>query len=114
MPRDFRVYLEDILGAISKIRRYTNGLSTQALAADEKTLDAVVRNLEVIGEAVKQLPPELRALEPNVDRQKIAGLRDILIHQYFGIDVAIIWDVIRNKLPALEASVTVMLSAGPA
>lgn len=98
MPRDFRVYLEDILGAISKIRRYTNGLSKQALAADEKTLDAVVRNLEVIGEAVKQLPPELRALEPSVDWQK----------------VAIIWDVIRNKLPALEASVTVMLSAGPA
>lgn len=67
MPRDFRVYLEDILGAIGKIRRYTNGLSKQAFATDEKTLDAVVRNLEVIGEAVKQLPPELRALEPSVD-----------------------------------------------
>src|SRR6266542_1326269 len=61
MTRDFSVYLEDILGAISKIRRYTNGLSKQTFAADEKTLDAVVRNLEVIGEAVKQLPPELRA-----------------------------------------------------
>jgi len=56
MPRDFRVYLEDILGAISKIRRYTDGLSKQGFAADEKTLDAVIRNLEVIGEAVKQLP----------------------------------------------------------
>ena len=109
MPRDFRVYLEDILGAISKIQRYTNGLSKQAFAADEKTLDAVVRNLEVIGEAVKQLPPELRVLEPSVEWQKIAGLRDILIHQYFGIDVDILWDVIRNKLPVLEASVTVLL-----
>ena len=109
MPRDFRVYLEDILGAISKIRRYTNGLSKQAFAADEKTLDAVVRNLEVIGEAVKQLPPELRVLEPIVEWQKIAGLRDILIHQYFGIDVDILWDVIRDKLPVLEASVTVLL-----
>ena len=89
MPRDFRVYLEDILGAISKIRRYTDGLSKQGFAADEKTLDAVIRNLEVIGEAVKQLPADLRARQPGLDWQKIAGLRDILIHQYFGIDVDI-------------------------
>ena len=79
MPRDFRVYLEDILGAISKIRRYTDGLSKQGFAADEKTLDAVIRNLEVIGEAVKQLPADLRARQPGLDWQKIAGLRDILI-----------------------------------
>jgi len=90
MPRDFRVYLEDILGAISKIRRYTDGLSKQGFAADEKTLDAVIRNLEVIGEAVKQLPADLRARQPGLDWQKIAGLRDILIHQYFGIDVDIL------------------------
>jgi len=101
MPRDFRVYLEDILGAISKIRRYTDGLSKQGFAADEKTLDAVIRNLEVIGEAVKQLPADLRARQPGLDWQKIAGLRDILIHQYFGIDVDILWDIIQNKLPAL-------------
>ena len=56
MPRDSRVYLEDILGAIGKIKRYTTGLSKEAFAGDDKTLDAVVRNLEVIGEAVKQLP----------------------------------------------------------
>ena len=109
MPRDFRVYLEDILGSISKIRRYTSGLSKQAFAADDKTLDAVVRNLEVLGEAVKQLPAELRAREPNIDWQKIAGLRDILIHQYFGIDVDILWDVIKNKLPLLEVGVTALL-----
>ena len=109
MPRDFRVYLEDILGATSKIRRYINGLSKQGFAADEKTLDAVIRNLEVIGEAVKQLPADLRAREPGVDWQKIAGLRDILIHQYFGIDVDILWDIAQNKLPALEASVSTML-----
>ncbi len=109
MPRDFRVYLEDILGAISKIRRYTTGLSKQAFAGDEKTLDAVVRNLEVIGEAVKQLPADLRAREPGIEWQKIGGLRDILIHQYFGIDVDILWDIIQNKLPALEVSVSTLL-----
>src|SRR5207247_6020672 len=100
MPRDFRVYLEDILGAISKIRRYTDGLSKQGFAADEKTLDAVIRNLEVIGEAVKQLPADLRARQPGLDWQKIAGLRDILIHQYFGIDVDILSDIFEYKLTA--------------
>ncbi len=109
MPRDFRVHLEDILGAIGKIKRYTKGLSKQGFAGDDKTLDAVVRNLEVIGEAVKQLPADLRAREPSIDWQKIAGLRDILIHQYFGIDVDILWDIAQNKLPALEASVSAML-----
>jgi uncharacterized protein with HEPN domain len=63
----------------------------------------------VIGEAVKQLPAELRAREPNIDGQKIAGLRDILVHQYFGIDVDILWDVIKNKLPFLEVGVTALL-----
>ena len=109
MPRDSRVYLEDILGAIGKIRRYARGLSKQGFAADDKTLDAVVRNLEVIGEAVKQLPADLRAREPGIDWQKIAGLRDLLIHQYFGIDVDILWDIIQSKLPALEVSVSALL-----
>jgi uncharacterized protein with HEPN domain len=109
MPRDFRVHLEDIRGAISKIHRYTKGLSKQDFAGDDKTVDAVVRNLEVIGEAVKQLPAELRARESGTDWQKIAGLRDVLIHQYFGIDVDILWDIIQNKLSALEASVSALL-----
>ena len=109
MPRDFRVYLEDILAAITKIRRYMTGFSKEAFAADDRTVDAVVRNLEVIGEAVKQLPPVLRAREPGVDWQKIAGLRDILIHQYFGIDTDIVWDVVQSKLPSLEGAVSRLL-----
>jgi uncharacterized protein with HEPN domain len=83
MPRNSRVYLDDILGAIGKIKRYTEELSKQAFAEDEKTLDAVVRNLEVIGEAVKRLPDELRAREPGVDWAKI-GASATSIHQYSG------------------------------
>jgi uncharacterized protein with HEPN domain len=79
MPRDSRVYLEDILEAIARIQRYTRGLSRDAFADDQRTVDAIVRNLEVIGEAIKQLPAEVRLRAPGAEWQKIAGLRDILI-----------------------------------
>ena len=105
MSRDYKVYLEDILEAIGKIRTYTAGMSADCFATDNKTLDAVLRNLEVIGEAVKCIPGDIRAQHPQVEWKKMAGLRDILIHQYFGIDAEIIWDVVHNKLPGLERQI---------
>ena len=110
MPRDYKVYLEDILEAIGKVSRYTVGLSQEAFSGDEKTLDAVVRNLEVIGEAIKKVPGKIRSKYPEVEWKKIAGLRDILIHEYFGIDVDIIWDIVQNKLQVLEKQVNLILS----
>lgn len=110
MPRDYKVFLEDILEAIHKTRRYTAGLSQDAFRNDDKTLDAVVRNLEVIGEAVKKLPAKIRSKHPQVDWKRIAGLRDILIHEYFGIDIEIIWDILENKLPVLEREVKKIVS----
>ncbi len=105
MSRDYKVYLEDILEAIGKIRTYTADMSADSFAADNKTLDAVLRNLEVIGEAVKRIPDDIRSQHEQVEWKKIAALRDILIHQYFGIDAEIIWDVVQNKLPELERQI---------
>lgn len=105
MPRDYKVYLEDMAEAIAKIHDYLSGLGWPEASKDPKTHDAVVRNLEIIGEAAKNLPPEFKDTEPNIDWRKIGGFRDILAHQYFGIDDAIIGDIIENKLPALESVV---------
>lgn len=105
MPRDYKVYLQDVVEAAGKVRSYTAGISFKAFSEDTKTVDAVVRNLEVIGEAIKQVPDDVRSKHADVEWKKIAGLRDILVHQYFGIDVEIIWDIVQNKLPALEAQI---------
>jgi uncharacterized protein with HEPN domain len=112
MPRDYKVYLEDILQAITKIIDYTTGLSPAAFAGDAKTFDAVVRNLEVIGEAAKAVPEAIRSQHPEVDWKKITGLRNILIHQYFGVDAELIWDIIQNKLAALEEQIQAMMKTG--
>ncbi len=109
MSRDPRVYLEDVLESIRRINTYITGLDEERLAADQLRLDAVVRNLEVIGEAVKQLPEEITQQQSHVEWRKIGGLRDILIHHYFGIDVGIIWDVVQNKLPDFERQIRTIL-----
>jgi len=110
MPRDYKVFLEDIVGAIRQIRQYTNGFSLQDLSGDRKTFDAVVRNLEIIGEAVKQIPEKVRAQSREVEWKRIARLRDVLIHEYFGVDMEIVWDIIQNKLAPLEDAVRRLLT----
>jgi len=111
MPRDYKVYAEDIIESIRRIREYTQGLSLEALKADTKTLDAVVRNLEVIGEAARSIPEHVRLAHSEVDWKNVVGLRNILVHEYFGIDADIIWDIVQNKLERLRESSQQILDA---
>jgi len=79
--------------------------------ADSKTFDAVLRNLEVIGEAAKNVPEEVQNRETQIDWKRIKGLRTILAHAYFGVDAEIVWDIINNELPTLRAGIEKLLSA---
>lgn len=102
MRRDFGLYLDDILEAIHQIRTYLADQDEEAFTKDRKTQDAVIRNLEIIGEAAGKLPSQIQKDEPEIDWRKITGLRNILIHEYFGINLPIVWDVVQHKLDSLE------------
>jgi uncharacterized protein with HEPN domain len=105
MPRDPDVYLEDILIAIERIRGYTRDMDHAAFLEDDRTIDAVLRNLEVIGEATKQVPPQHRERAPEVEWRKMAGMRDLIAHAYFEVDLQIVWDVVTTKLDPLAVAV---------
>lgn len=101
MSRDCLLYLEDIESGCKKVIRYTDGFSFGEFLLDEKTFDAVLRNLEVIGEAVKHIPDELRERSPDISWREIAGIRDFIAHVYFALDLEVLWDVIQVEIPVL-------------
>lgn len=101
MSRDPRLYLENILESCSKIDSYIQDVTRQGFEADSMLIDAVVRNLEIIGEAAKKVPASTKSDMNNAPWREASALRDVLAHDYFGIDLDIIWDVVTNKLPSL-------------
>jgi len=104
--RDYRLYLDDILKAAKRIEKYTRKITLENLKKDELITDGVVRNLEIIGEAAKNISKNIKNRYPDIEWKKIAGLRDILAHEYFGIDIDVLWDIVKNKLPDLKKRVS--------
>ena len=105
MSRDFLDFLQDILNAIDETFEFTAGMTAETFMQDRKTINAVIRSLEVMGEGAKNIPHEIRALAPNVPWKYMAGMRDKLIHQYFGVDLGIVWAV-RPEIQALMDQMT--------
>jgi uncharacterized protein with HEPN domain len=109
MIRAVDILLEEILEAIDLLQRYTDGLTYEAFAANVEKQDAVIRRLEIIGEAVKGLPEELRAAYPDTPWSEIAGARDIMIHEYFRVDLELAWEMVQDDLRPLAAEVRAIL-----
>jgi len=112
LQRQPKAFFDDILEAIRKIEKYSKNLSLDKLKKDEMIQDAIIRNLEIIGEAVKNIPVAVKDENPEIEWKKISGLRDILIHTYFGIDLEIIWGIIAEKLPPLKKKVLKLIESG--
>lgn len=109
MERDDSVYLRHILDAISRIEEYLHGVDEEMFYQHHLVQDGVIRQLEIIGEASRRLSREVRASWPNVPWQDIAGMRDKLIHDYFGVDLEAVWLTARGDIPALKTEVSAIL-----
>jgi len=99
--REWKLRLEDILEAIATIDRYATGMDYEAFRADSKTVDAVVRNLEIIGEAARHVPDAIRKRYSDVPWARMRDMRNVLIHEYSGVSVSIVWQTVRDDLPPL-------------
>lgn len=108
MSKDPRVYLAHIMECIQKIERYTKD-GRERFLDDQLIQDAVLRNFEVIGEAAKRLDDAYRASHPQIPWRAVAGLRDMLIHQYEGVDLNKVWAIVEGDLPGLKKSITALL-----
>jgi hypothetical protein len=106
---DPALYLTHILESADLIESYVRGLDLEAFREDQQRQDAVVRRIEIMGEAVKNLPASLRSSNPHVPWARIAGMRDKVIHDYFGVDIALVWNVATTMLAKLRTDVQAIL-----
>ena len=113
MRRDESVYLRHILDALSRIDSYLQDVTEETFMQQSLIQDGVIRQLEIIGEAVKRISINLRDQQPHIPWQDIAGMREKLIHDYFGVDIERVWLTVKEDIPALEAAITEMLGSLP-
>ena len=109
MKKKPEIFLKHILGSIGDIEKYTKGISREKFSEDTQIQDAAIRKLEIIGEAVKNLPAALKRKHRNIPWEKIAGTRNILIHEYFGVDLKLVWRIIKKDLPELKNNISKIL-----
>ena len=109
--RKFAFFLEDILDAIEKIEKYIKGFTFEEFCTNDIVIDAIMRNLEVVGEASKNVPKNIKRKYTFVEWKEAIGFRNVLIHDYFGIDLESVWDTIKNNLPSLKENIKKVLEA---
>jgi len=109
MRRSYTLYLEDILVSVEQILEYAGNLPFEDMLKDRMRIDAIVRNLEIIGEAAGKVPQEVKDKYPAVEWRKISDFRNVLIHEYFEIDYEIMWDIIKNKVPELKKDIQLII-----
>jgi len=107
--RDLKLLLEDMLESSLKIRRYTENLNYDSFIQDDKTIDAVIRNFEIIGEAANRLNPDYRLNNSIIDWKRIRGFRNRIVHNYFGVDYEIVWSIIENDLDELISNLSSLI-----
>jgi uncharacterized protein with HEPN domain len=107
--KNHNLYLNDILTAIDRIEEFVAGMDFKAFQDDDKTASAVIRKFEIIGEAAKQIPDEIRNSYAQIPWKEMAGMRDKLIHFYFGIDYHLVWKTIKERLPAIKPDIQKIL-----
>ena len=107
--RSYHAYLQDMLEAARRILTYTEGLDFEGFKSDFKTQDAILRNLEVLGEAAKGIPQEVTEKHPNLPWREMARTRDRLIHHYFGVNLDVVWGIVEMELPSVIATLEAIL-----
>ena len=109
MSRNYNLYLQDIVEAADRIASYVEGMTRSAFEADQMRIDAVIRNLQIVGEAVKKIPGSIREAYPSIPWHEIAALRNRVIHVYFDVDLNVTWNVVQLELPMLKTQIQQIL-----